>query len=69
MIETFLGLIVGFALGKMLTSPAKIPDPDKILKWDSKIMGYRPVLNIKDMAACEEILFAFVFKKNQEKQE
>ena len=52
-----------------MVSPPQLPSPDKILKWDSRVMGYRPVLNIKDVHECEEVLFAFVFKKNPEKKD
>ena len=56
-------------LGRAMVSPPQLPSPDKILKWDSRVMGYRPVLNIKDVHECEEVLFAFVFKKNPEKKD
>lgn len=69
MIELFLGFSVGFILSRLLTPPLKLPDPDRLLKWDSNIMGYRPIVNVKDVGECEEVLFAFVFKRNGKKAE
>lgn len=69
MIEIIVGVVLGLAISRILHVPPKLPNPDRILKWDPKIMGYRPVINIKDVQDSDEILFAFVFKRNPEAKE
>ncbi len=61
--------IVFFSLGYFFASllrPAGsyLKNPDRILKWDSSVFAWRPVLQSATVDEDETILFAYEMKKS-----
>jgi hypothetical protein len=45
MFETILAIFIGYVVGRLVSQPGKsMRVPDKILRWDSNILGYRVLM-------------------------
>lgn len=69
MIEFIFGAFTGYVLGQTLSKVnALLRRPDKILTWDSKSLGYRPVHPDTSISEGETYLLCYEVKSgNQER--
>ena len=68
MLEFFLGTFMGYTIGKAVGMSAKmLRKPDKILKWDSLSLGYRPVPLEAIASSGEDYLICYEVKSGDQK--
>ena len=68
MFETILAVFIGYVIGRLVSQPNRsLRAPDKILRWDSSILGYRSIMPSEKMTSCTTYLICYEVNSGDQK--